>query len=274
MSEPVVATKRMIEELFDASAPAYDRAGPPLFSQFGERLVGHLPIVHGMQILDIATGTGAVLVPAAQRTGPKGQVVGIDQSGRILAEADRAVRARGLGNVALHKMDAERLEFPDRSFDIVTCAFAIFLFPDPDTALREMRRVLRPDGYLGISVFSSTPPAFSPAWPLLLQQFGAYHVGVRMPGPLAYAPADVEGLLTRFGFDSVVSRSETSDVVYASAEDWWTLLLTLGPRPTILGMDDDTRARFMEEYLEKLRPLFAEDGLHLPASVVYATGRR
>jgi ubiquinone/menaquinone biosynthesis C-methylase UbiE len=274
MPGPVVATKQMIEQIFDASAGSYDRVGPSLFSGFGRRLVEHLPIVPGLDILDVATGTGAVVLPAAHKVGPEGRVIGTDLSAGILDEARKAARAEGLANVELHKMDAEHLQFADQSFDVVTCAFALFLFPDQDAALREIYRVLKPGGHIGVSIFGKTPSAFAPAWPILMQQFEAYGVGVRMPGPLAYAPEETEALLNRFGFHSVHLYPETNDVVYATEDEWWALLLTLGPRPTILGMDDETRARFKEEYFGKLRPTFSRDGLHLPASVVYATAHR
>ena len=274
MPGPMVATKEIIEQIFDASATSYDRRGPSLFAQFGAGLVAQMPLIPGARVLDVATGTGAVLLPAARRLGLEGRVTGVDLSSGILQEAERAARAEGLTNVELCKMDGEHLEFPDQTFDVVLCAFAIFLFPDQEAALREMHRVLRPGGYVGISVFGKTPPAFNPGWPFLFQQFEAYHVGVRMPQPIAYAPEETEALLSRVGFRSIETCSETSDVVYASEEDWWEFLLTLGPRPTILGMDDETRARFKEEYLGRLRPLFREDGLHLPVPVVYAKAQR
>jgi ubiquinone/menaquinone biosynthesis C-methylase UbiE len=80
-------------------------------------------------------------------------VSGIDLSGAILQEAQRAVRKAGLTNVELRKMDAEHLEFPDQAFDVVTCAFALFLFPNIEAALREMYRVCKPGGYVGVSIF-------------------------------------------------------------------------------------------------------------------------
>ena len=68
------------------------------------------------------------------------------------------MRADGLINVELHKMDAEHPEFPDKSFDIVTCAFALFLFPDIEAALREMYRICKPGGCIAMINFNKTPP--------------------------------------------------------------------------------------------------------------------
>jgi O-methyltransferase/aklanonic acid methyltransferase len=274
MPEPRVASKQMIEQLFDGAATSYNRTGPSIFTSFGTRLVELVPMAPGARALDVATGTGAALLPVARSVGPDGHVTGIDLSGAILQEAGRAARAEGLTNVELHKMDAEHLEFPDRTFDVVTCALGLFLFPDMEVALREMYRVCKPGGHIGVSVFSITPLPFDPGLPLLFQQFVAYQVGVQMPQQTAYAPDQVEALLGRPGFRSFETRTETSDIVYESAEDWWAFLLTVGPAATILGMDEETRARFKDEYLARLRPLFLQDGLHISVAVVYSIAQR
>jgi ubiquinone/menaquinone biosynthesis C-methylase UbiE len=271
---PKVATKQVIEEIYDGAATSYNRTGPSIFTQFGTRLVEQIPLTRGASVLDVATGTGAVLLPVARRVGSEGHATGIDLSGAILHEAERAVRAEGLTDVELRKMDAEHLEFPNHTFDVVICAFALFHFPDMEAALGEMYRVSKPGGYIGISIFGKTPPPFNPGWPILQQQFEAYQCWMRQPQPIAYAPEEIEALLTRFGFRSVEIRSETNDIIYASAEDWWAFQLTVGPRRMILGMNEETRARFKDEYLAKLRPMFRQDGLHLSVAVVYAIARR
>lgn len=274
MPEPMVATKQVIEQLFDDAATSYNCTGPSIFTQFGARLAEQMPLTPGARVLDVATGTGAVLLPVARRVGSEGHVTGIDLSGGILQEAERAVRAEALTNVALRKMDAEHLDFPDQTFDAVICAFSLFLFPDMEAALREMYRVSKPGGSVGLSVFGKTPPPFNPGWPILLQQFEAYQGWVRMPQPVAYAPEEMEALLSRFGFRSIEIRRETNDIIYASPEAWWAFQLTLGPRPSILRMNEETRARFKDEYLAKLRPMVREDGLHLSVAVVYAMAQR
>ncbi|MDD1753293.1 MAG: class I SAM-dependent methyltransferase [Methanotrichaceae archaeon] len=176
MLEPTIATKQIIEQIFDDAATLYDRIGPSIFAQFGAHLVDLLPLAPGVRVLDIATGTGAVLLPMAHRVGPEGRAIGIDLSSVILQEAEHAVRANGLTNVELRKMDAEHLEFPDQSFDVVTCAFSLFIFPDMEAALHEMYRVCKPGGYLAIANFNKIPPPFDPGWTILMKQFMAYRI--------------------------------------------------------------------------------------------------
>ncbi len=274
MHEPKVASKETLEQLFDGAAKSYDHTGPSIFTMFGERLVELVPLEPGFRVLDVATGAGAALLPAARRVRPGGHVTGTDLSGEIVREAARTAAEAGLANVDLLKMDAEDLEFADETFDAVLCALSLFLFPDMEAALREMHRVCRPGGCIGISVFDKTPLPFEPGLPLLFQQFVEYGALVMMPNPVVYAPDELEDLLGRCGFSSVESVSETSKIVYPTEEEWWAFQLTTGPGATILEMDDETRSRFKEEYFKRLRPLFHDDGLHATVGIVYSVARR
>lgn len=270
MYKPIIANKDMIEQIFDGAATSYDRVGPSIFTQFGARLVERVPLGLNMRMLDVATGTGAVLLPAARRVGPKGHVIGIDLSGMMLKQAEQLVQTYKLYNVELLQMDAEHLVFANNTFDVVTCGFGLFLFPDIEAALREMFRVCKPGGHICVSVFNKTPPPFDPGWPILLQQFMEYGIGIRMPQQVAYSPEEAESMLSRFASCPIDIHSETNDVLYTCTEDWWAFQLTLGSRATIMGMTGETRERFKKEYLAKLHPQLRQDGLHLSVAVVYA----
>jgi len=272
--EPAVLSKRQIEEVFDGAAATYDGAGPSIFTQFGERLGRDIPIFQGTRVLDVATGKGAVLIPMARKVGAEGRVTGIDISQGILEEARKTVTAHGLTNVELCKMDAEHLEFTDGSFDIVTCAFALFMFPEMNLALSEMQRVCKPGGYIGVTYFNKTPPPFDPGWRAFAKLTNKYGISARMPQQLGLAPEELEAILTKAGFVDVKMESEVNDIVYKSAEDWWNFLLTLGSRVPILSMDEGTRERFKREYLEGLLPAARPDGLHMTTGVVYGVGRK
>src|SRR4051794_7745169 len=107
----------------------------------------------GERVLDVATGPGVVALAAAVAVGPTGQVLATDLApewGDVIAE--RCAEA-GLDAVTFRAMGAEQLDLPDRSFDVALCQFGLMFVPDPVQALREMRRVLRDGGRLGVSVW-------------------------------------------------------------------------------------------------------------------------
>ncbi len=272
MPQPIVATKEHIEQIFDDAADLYDRQGPGLFRRFGRALVDWLEIPAGARVLDVATGTGAVLVPAAERAGADGQVVGIDLSNEMLGQAQRALNQAGLANVELSHMDAEQLLFPDKVFDRVTCGFALFFFPSVEAALRELYRVCKLGGRIGVTTWGQAP--FDPAWKVFAEMARRYGVEVRMPQRIAAAPDETAARLRSAGFENVEEKLETIDLVYPDEESWWAFQLTMGSRAAIYRMPEDVRARFKDEYLGQLRPLFRADGLHLPAPVVFARGGR
>ena len=94
------------------------------------------------KVLEIGVGTGRNL----KYYPPGCRVVGIDKSEEMLKRARK--KAEGMKNVTLYPMDAERLEFPDNSFDYVVATFVLCTISDPVKALKEMRRVLKPSGEL------------------------------------------------------------------------------------------------------------------------------
>ncbi|MFC1911282.1 class I SAM-dependent methyltransferase [Chloroflexota bacterium] len=272
MPELTVATKQNIEKAFDDSAPTYDRVGPAIYEPFGKRLVDWLSLRPGATMLDIATGAGAALLPAARLLGPKGHIAGIDLSDGLLRQAGALARAEGLTNVELRKMEAEHLEFHDQAFDFVACAFSLYFFPNMEAALNEMHRVCKPGGWLGLTVFDRTPPPFDPLFPIAMQQFGAYQGKVCIPPHgMSFAPEELEGFLKQHGWQSIETHSENVTFIYKSEEDVWAFLPL---QFALMDAGEGARAQFKEEFLARLRPLFRPDGLHVSAAVAYAKGQR
>lgn len=272
MPELIVATKQNIEKTFDDNATTYDRVGPAIYQHFGSRLVNWMSPKPGTKMLDIATGTGAVLLPAARLLASNGYVTGIDLSGGLLREADLLVYQENLTNVTLRKMDAEYLEFPDETFDCVTCAFSLFFFPHVEVAMREMYRVCKSDGRVAVTVFDQASPPFDPIFPVLLQQLGTYQGEVRIPPHgMSFSLEEIKTLLKQYGFHSIRTHKETEGFIYAREEDVWEFLPL---RLALLGTDETIDMQFMQEFLAKLRPLFSPDGLHVSVAAIYAMGQR
>jgi len=151
----IAKRKQKIVGVFSRTAPAYDQVGPRFFTHFGHRLVELARIPNGAQVLDVATGRGAVLFPAAEAVGRSGHVTGIDLSEGMVHETADEIRRLKLKNVEVRQMDAEDLQFPDASFDVVLSSFALLFFPQPDRALSEMHRVLKPNGRIALTTWDN-----------------------------------------------------------------------------------------------------------------------
>lgn len=151
--------KEQVREMFDRIAPSYDRLNHTLSFQIDKLWRRHVVrIVRRMEprrILDVATGTGDLALALARHI-PGVQVLGVDLSEKMLAEAARKAAARGLEDrVVLSPGDAERLDLAAGSVDVVTSAFGVRNFGDLEQGLREFARVLKPGGKTVILEFST-----------------------------------------------------------------------------------------------------------------------
>ncbi len=140
--------------MFDRIAHRYDVLNRIL--SFGvdrswrRRAVRALALQQGYRVLDVATGTADMALLVAKLYG-HGHVIGVDPSRAMLDIGRTKVAAQGLAErIELVEGDAERLPFPDGSFDGVCIAFGIRNVPDRACALREMARVTRPGGRIAI----------------------------------------------------------------------------------------------------------------------------
>lgn len=114
---------------------------PVLFAPWAMRLIESARPRSGERALDVGCGTGIVARRVAQQLGG-GKVAAVDLSPGMLAVARDAAKREGIA-VEWHEGRAEHLPFPDQSFDLVLCQFALMFFADRQAALKEMRRVLK-----------------------------------------------------------------------------------------------------------------------------------
>ena len=114
--------KARIAGIFGRVAPTYDTV-ISFFATFGRVLVETASLREGERVLDLACGRGACLRPAAVAMGPRGFVLGVDLAEPMIAATAAELRAAGIDNAEVRVGDAERLDFPDASFDVVLCGW-------------------------------------------------------------------------------------------------------------------------------------------------------
>jgi SAM-dependent methyltransferase len=147
-------------QLSTAAAELYEaKFVPALFAEWAPHLVDIAGVGPCQTVLDVACGTGIVARTAADRLAGAGRVVGVD-----LNEAMLAVARRVRPDLEWRQGDAEALPFPEASFDRVLCQMALMFFPSRVGALREMRRVARPDATVAVVVPGrlDAQPAYGP----------------------------------------------------------------------------------------------------------------
>jgi demethylmenaquinone methyltransferase/2-methoxy-6-polyprenyl-1,4-benzoquinol methylase len=154
----VVNTRRQhAQALFAPLGPTYDRYARLL--SFGQDprwrrfLVSRLDVGPEATVLDVATGTGAVAAELVRQHGCS--VVGLDQSPEMLAVA----RSRLPDSVRLVEGEADRLPFPDASFDGLTFTYLLRYVDEPAATLRELARVVKPGGAVAGLEFGEPPKA-------------------------------------------------------------------------------------------------------------------
>lgn len=136
----------------DAVRAAYRRWAGVYDTVFGgvsaagrRRAVAAVNALPGRQVLEVGVGTGLAL----RHYNPSKRITGIDLSAEMLAFATKKVEELSLENVeALHEMDAEQTAFEDDQFDVAVAMFVASVVPNPRRLYAEMRRVVRPGGYL------------------------------------------------------------------------------------------------------------------------------
>src|SRR6202012_1065481 len=134
--------REMVEQAYDRWAPVYDLVFGAVFSKGRDAAIQATNKLGG-RVLEVGVGTGISLPLYA----PNVRIFGTDISEAMLKKAHQRVKELGLKNVeGLAVMDAEKLEFPDNSFDVVMAQYVVTAVPNPEVALDEFARVLRPGG--------------------------------------------------------------------------------------------------------------------------------
>ncbi len=150
--------KEQIAEMFNDIASCYDRLNRMLSAgidiNWRKKTISELKKDKPKQILDVATGTADMAIIAYHMLKPE-KIIGIDISEQMLDLGIKKIEKEGLTDIIqLHTGDSETINFDDNSFDAVMVAFGVRNFENLDRGLKEMFRVLKPDGKLVVLEFS------------------------------------------------------------------------------------------------------------------------
>lgn len=276
--DPATTRADAAREMWAARVSRYARDGAPQTQRFAAALLDLTAPVAGEAVLDIATGTGVVAVGAAERVGAAGRVVATDFVAEWAPYVAANAAAAGADTVTFEVMSAEALALPDAAFDVVLCQFGLMFVPDKLLALREMRRVLRPGGRLGLAVWS------------VPERVGLFLVsgvvgaalppqpGPQPPSPLSLgAPGLVERLVAEAGFSDVQVRPHSLSVEIASAEAEWERWAGDADNPMVArvaALPDAEREALRAQVLAALEARRAGGSIVLASEALLVTATR
>lgn len=266
MSEPTLPAQ--IE-----AANAYEALFvPALFGQWAVKVADAAGILAGQRVLDVACGTGVLAREAFNRTGPDGQITGLDPSHAMLAVAKQLAP-----QVEWKQGVAESLPLADRSFDVVVSQFGFMFFTDRPQALREMLRVLTPGGRLAVAVWDylDNIPAYA-AEIALLDQIAGQPSADALRAPFVLGDRrKLKELFTNAGVVSVKIATESGtarfpsirSMVEADLRGWLPLMGVILPEEQI--------ARILREAEHLLKPYVTGQGaMAFEVSAHIVTGTR
>lgn len=254
----------------DNPARIYDRQFvPALFAHWGPVVAAEAGLARGQRVLDVACGTGALTLAAAEIVGPGGAVAGLDPNPDMLAVA-RAKRS----DIDWRDGAAEAIPFPDASFDAVVSQFGFMFFTDPVQAVREMLRVLQPGGRLAVAVCDAVEnsPGYGELATMLDRLFGR-EIGDAFRAPFALGDAErLHAIFADAGLPEARVRQHAGTVRFPSIA---AMISTERACIWTLGglLDADQFARLLDEAERRLARFAAPDGtvaFEMPALIATA----
>ncbi len=218
----------------------------PYIQPVAEALISLADLSQGQEILDVAAGTGEPSLTIARRFGPTVRITAVDGAEAMVAVANGKARKEGLSGVTFQEMKAEALTFPSNRFDRVISRFGVMLFDDPLQGLKEMRRVMKPEGKLTIAVWSEFHriESLHLIWELIMKRLPAE---ARPPLPKMAdlgPPGKLEALLRDAGFKEFEIRPLLLSYTFDDFETYWTI---------------NTESGTLREPLDRLSPAVQEE---------------
>jgi len=247
------------------------------FEPFGFDLLARVNPKIRESALDLAPGLGEPAMSIARMVGPDGRVVGVDLSEQMVARASRIAKERRIPGLTFLAMDAEKLDFPDESFDLVTSRFGFHIFTHPETVAKEAHRVLRPRGRIGIVVWSTAEKATAlnaVVAPML--EFAEPDETGHRPTPFELGgPGELTRLLADAGFVETQEERRTHTMAFTDEDQYIEILVEGTPLgQAIRDADPSVQKKILAGTRANLRKWKSRKGIQIPCEGVIVTATK
>jgi len=252
---------------WDLAAADYEPLWHRQLAAVHDSVLAAAALAPGERVLDVACGTGLVTFPAAATVGSTGRVVGVDVSGRMVELAQRRARERRIANASFVRMDADRLELGDASFDVALCALGLMYVTDPLAALAGLGRAVRGGGRVVLAVWGDRAhcgwaPLFAIVDAEVASEVCPMFFGLGVPGALVRLCAGA-------GLVDIAERRIAATLDYRDADEACAAAFVGGPVALAWSrFDARVRERVRDRYIAAIRPWRDGRGYRVPGEFV------
>jgi ubiquinone/menaquinone biosynthesis C-methylase UbiE len=256
---------------FNQRSSSYDQG--EFHPKLAHLLVQYSQIQTGQKVLDLATGTGLVAIEVAQIIGKEGEVIGVDIAAGMLAQAQSKIENLGLQNIQLIQAEAETIDFPQQSFDRILCCSALPYLTNIDQALKHWHFLLKKDGLICISGFSTQ--AFM-AGILMRKIFKKYGVILPEFNQVTSTSEQCYQLLARAGFQNIEIKTLQlgSYMTLAEGEKMWEIMLKNPLSAPVDQLPLAIKDQAQAEYNQAIKKLLTPQGIWNDTTTFFLLGRR
>jgi ubiquinone/menaquinone biosynthesis C-methylase UbiE len=258
---------------WDKASAYYDDCWQKQLWPAQKNLIEKSDLQPGQMVLDVSCGSGLVTFPAADKVQQGGTVVGTDISDNMLKKAEEEARKRDIHNVSFQQMDAENLEFEPDSFNKVLCSLGLMYFPDPDKALEEIYRTLKPEGKAALLIWGERKNCgWADIFPIVDNRVKSEVC------PLFFQLGTKDALsmtMESAGFLNVSVDRLNLSLFFENEEMACNAAFLGGPVALAYHkFDTETRTEVRKEFIDSISQFKNKNGYHLPGEFVIATGEK
>ncbi|MEM0908385.1 MAG: methyltransferase domain-containing protein [Pseudomonadota bacterium] len=259
---------------WDKAAERYETGWKASLAPAQAALVAEANAQPGERVVDLACGTGLVTLRLAEAVGPHGEVVGADISQAMVDTLKRCACAQGLHHIRAIRSDAESLpRFASGRADLVTCALGLMYVADPEAAIGEAFRMLKPGGRCVVAVWGNRAAC---GWADIFPIVDARVKSTVCPMFFRLGTGRaLEGALKGAGFEAIHLNRLNTTLPYGDDRAALSAAFEAGPVALAYSrFDAATRADVHREYLSSISPFWQSGGYRIPGEFVIARGTK
>ena len=255
------------------SAPEnYERYAWVILEPFVRKMLDAAPPRPGVNVLDVACGTGSVARTVSSVLAGDGSVEGLDINPGMLRTAAALANDEG-HDITWHEASAEQMPLPDESFDIVYCSMGIMFFPDLRRGLAELVRVARTTGQIVLTFFASLDQ--NPYFVSFAMHLEPLCPGMEQMNQQAFRleAQEVASALADLGLEKITAETLEISIALPALREY--LPVHIGGLPIAAEFEahnPQTKDAYYRQMETDLMPFSTADGLHVPFTIHMVSG--